>query len=259
MKNHYQTLGVTKTASPDEIKRAYRKLASQHHPDKGGDTGRFQEIEEAYRVLSDPNQRAAYDNPQPGPHSFNFNTGGFDFQTIFDMFGTNMRPQHRRQQVARMSLWISLEDVAKGGRRQVAVGTAQGTQGVEIEIPLGIGDGETVQYQGLAPGGLDLLVTFRVQQSGGWSRQGQTLMTERQLSIWDLVLGTEITIQDLLGNSFVLNVPPGTQPGTLLRMRGRGLPAVNRPPGDILVRIQARVPDKISTDLTDAIRRERGH
>ena len=63
--SHYDTLGIAKTATPEEIKRAYRKLASQHHPDKGGDTAKFQQVEEAYRVLSDPQQRAQYDNPQP--------------------------------------------------------------------------------------------------------------------------------------------------------------------------------------------------
>ena len=63
--SHYDTLSITKSATPDEIKKAYRKLASKHHPDKGGDTATFQKIEEAYRVLSDPQQRQQYDNPNP--------------------------------------------------------------------------------------------------------------------------------------------------------------------------------------------------
>lgn len=65
MKNYYQTLGVNKDATQDELKRAYRKLASQHHPDKGGNHSKFQEVEEAYRTLSDPQKRSMYDNPQP--------------------------------------------------------------------------------------------------------------------------------------------------------------------------------------------------
>jgi DnaJ-class molecular chaperone len=83
MTNCYQTLGVDRNASPEEIKRAYRKLASQHHPDKGGDKNKFQEIEAAYRTLSDPQQRAMHDNPQQpfsGPGGQNFN-----FESIFDI------------------------------------------------------------------------------------------------------------------------------------------------------------------------------
>ena len=73
--DHYATLGVAKNATPDDIKKAYRKLASKHHPDKGGDTATFQKIEEAYRILSDPQQRQQYDNPMPQNfgQSFNFN------------------------------------------------------------------------------------------------------------------------------------------------------------------------------------------
>ena len=73
MQNYYDILGVSENASPDEIKKAYRKLASKHHPDKGGDTLQFQNIEEAYRILSDPAQRQQYDNPQP--QGFNFKIG----------------------------------------------------------------------------------------------------------------------------------------------------------------------------------------
>ena len=92
MSNHYETLGVSKSATPEEIKRAYRKLASQHHPDKGGDTAKFQQVEEAYRVLSDPAQRQQYDNPQPqGGFNFNFNNSGVppEMQDIFRNFGFN--------------------------------------------------------------------------------------------------------------------------------------------------------------------------
>ena len=91
MSDHYATLGVARTATPDEIKRAFRKLASQHHPDKGGDTARFQQIQAAYDVLGDAAKRQQYDNPQPfggqnpfGQHGFNFDfssgPGGFNFQ-----------------------------------------------------------------------------------------------------------------------------------------------------------------------------------
>ena len=88
--SHYDTLGIAKTATPEEIKRAYRKLASQHHPDKGGDTAKFQQVEEAYRVLSDPQQRAQYDNPQPNNIHFNFgHDQNINIDEIFSRFGFN--------------------------------------------------------------------------------------------------------------------------------------------------------------------------
>ena len=172
MKDYYSILGVGRTAASDEIKRAYRKLASQHHPDKGGDTARFQEIEEAYRVLSDPQQRAQFDNPRSNFGGFRFHEQPFDFNTIFNMFGTQFQHPQRQQRPAqaRMSLWIQLSDVASGGKRTVSVGSSAGSQIVELDIPVGIDDGATVAYPGLAPGGIDLVVTFRIHPNPRWQR-----------------------------------------------------------------------------------------
>ena len=256
MTDHYATLGVPKTASADEIKRAYRKLASQHHPDKGGDVKKFQEIEQAYRVLSDAQQREQYDNPNPfsGFHGAQ-NMHGFDFDSIFDIFGTRFRQQ--RPQYVRCHLTISLEDSARGGRRQVSVATHAGNNTIEIEIPVGINDGDNIQYQGIAPGGLDLIVIFRVLADNRWHRQNDTLICERHLTIWDLILGTDIQITDILNNQLVLTVPPNTQPGTVLRMRGRGMPNRMNGRGDLLVRIQAHIPDQINPAILDAIKQHR--
>ena len=126
MTDPYQTLNVSREASPEEIKKAYRKLAGQHHPDKkGGDKLKFQEIQKAYEVLSDDQKRAQYDNPAMQGFSFEFNgpgAAGFDLNSIFNMFGAQVHQQQgfgggRRQQHTRMSLWITLQDVARGGRR----------------------------------------------------------------------------------------------------------------------------------------------
>ena len=201
MKDYYQTLGVGRTATADEIKKAYRKLASQHHPDKGGDTARFQELEEAYRTLSEPEKRAQYDNPQPqGFGGFQQSGAPFDFNTIFDMFGTRFQqPQPARH--ARMTLWITLADVARGGSKTVSIGSAAGVNAVEIEVPLGIEDGNTVQYHRIAPGGADLLVTYRVRPDAGWGRNGTNLTMDHRVSIWDLIIGGETTVTDILGNN----------------------------------------------------------
>jgi curved DNA-binding protein len=257
MTNHYQTLGVDRNATPDEIKRAYRKLASQHHPDKGGDKHRFQEIEQAYRTLSDPQQRAQHDTP----NSFgNMGGQGFNFESIFDIFGTRFQHPHQRQnqhQRAMMTLWITLPDVARGGPKTISVGTHQGTMTVEIEIPPGIDDGASVQYPGIGPSGMDLVITFRIHPSPRWERQGPNLITDHPVDVWDLITGTEIKVQDILGTTFSLTVPARTQPGTTFRLRERGLAQRSGAVGDLLVRIQARIPDNIPQPIIDAINQNR--
>jgi curved DNA-binding protein len=257
MKNYYEILGVKTSATADEIKKAYRKLASQHHPDKGGDVKKFQEIEEAYRTLGDVEKRNQYDNPATNFGSFGQHPGmqGFDFDTIFDIFGARFgQGQQRRPQSARMSLWIQLRDAAQGGRRTISVGTPAGTQTVDIEIPLGIDDGDNVQYPRLAPGGLDLIVSFRIHPDPRWARSGLNLTTEYLASIWDLILGTDAKIRDVLGTEIVFTIPTNCQPGTTLRLRGRGLSHRSGQQGDILIRIQGRLPEKIDQELLDYIR-----
>ena len=259
MKNPYQTLGVDRDASADEIKRAYRKLASQHHPDKGGDTALFQEIQTAYDTLSDPQKRAAFDNPQPrgfegfGPQGFG--PGGFDFQTVFDIFGTRFQHgQQHRPQNARMTLWVTLVDVATGGKRTVSLGTHQGVSALEIEIPLGINDGDNVQYEGLGPGGSDLVVQFRISPERTWIRDGLDLTMEVRLNIWELILGGELNIDTLTSKTLNARIPERTQPGTSLRLRGQGLKDRAGNTGDIFVKIQASIPDSIAPEILDAIR-----
>jgi DnaJ-class molecular chaperone len=263
MQDHYKTLGVDRNASPDAIKKAYRQKASLYHPDKeGGSKVRFQEVEEAYRTLSDPGKRQQYDNPSPfGQQGFGFSSGGggapFDFETIFDIFGTRFhhpQQQQPRRQQARMTLWITLADSAAGQNRTISVGTQQGTHAVEIEIPKGINDGDTVQYGGVGPGGMDLVITYRIHPNPKWERHGQHLICEQSMSIWDLILGCDATITDLVGNTLTVTVPPGTQPGTKLRLKGRGMPSKREATGDLFVAIQAQIPDEIPEELLESIR-----
>jgi len=258
MQNPYQTLGVDRNASPDEIKRAYRKLASQHHPDKGGDKTRFQEIQQAYDTLNDPQRRAAIDNPQPQGFGFQAN-GPFDFQTIFDIFGTRFQhPHQQRVQQARMTLWITLTDIAQPNRRTISIGTSSGTTAAEIDIPPGINDGDSVHYSGIGPGGIDLVITFRIHPDPRFQRQGSNLMVDQLVSIWDLILGGEQTVRDVLNNTLSLSVPPRTQPGTVFRLKGRGLALRSGQTGDLLVRIQARIPDHIPAELLEHIKAFQG-
>jgi curved DNA-binding protein len=257
VKDHYQTLGVNRTASDDEIKRAYRRLASQHHPDKGGDKERFQEIQEAYSVLSDPAQRQQYDNPGV---RVNFgHQGGFNFDDIFQMFGARMAPEQEFvRRVMRVQLWITLQDVATGGPRTISL-AQNGNQGmVEINVPAGIEDGESVRYPGLAPGSQDLVVLYRVHPAPGWERQGTTVFTDIMVDFWDLILGTTVNVTTLTGTVVSVTVPPRTQPSTVLRVRGHGLPPkFHDRKGDMMVRIQARLPTDLPEDLLEHIQRIR--
>lgn len=260
MQDYYKTLGVDQNASPDAIKKAYRQKASLYHPDKeGGSKVKFQEVEEAYRTLSDPNKRAQYDNPSPfGQQGFGRHTQEFDLDAIFSMFGARFQHPHQQQhRRAQMQLWITLEDVARGGPRTISVGTQHGAHAVEIEIPQGISDGDSVQYAGIGPGGMDLIITFRIHPNPKWQRHGQNLVVEQSISVWDLILGCELEIKDILNSKLELSVPAGTQPGTILRLRGRGLGSRQQSTGDLLVKVQAEIPANISPELLEAIEKNR--
>lgn len=258
MKNYYQILGIDKSAGADEIKQAYRKLASKFHPDKGGDTVKFQEIQEAYGVLGDDARRAEYDNPRPQFSSFPGGSG-FNMHDMFgQMFGQQFgQPQQSRRNHVRMTIWVSLQDVAQGGSRAVNVSTTAGTSTVAIEVPQGIDDGDQVQYGGVAPGGMDLVVQFRIQPMAQWRREGLNLHTEHKISIWDMILGAEVEVTNILGHNLVVRVPGGTQPGTVMRLRGHGIQDRHGQTGDLMIRMQAQIPKTIAPEILIAIQQHR--
>jgi curved DNA-binding protein len=254
MRDPYQTLGVDRGASAEDVKRAYRRLAAQHHPDRGGDTARFQEIQQAYDAITNPRPDQA--QPQPGTNPFG--PGGFGFGFAFDDFFNMFQQQtQQRRNHVRMTLWIDLRDVAQGGRRTVSLGTHLGVQNVEIEVPRGINDGDAVQYTGLGPNGMDLVVEYRIRPDNTWQRQGLNVMCERNLVIWDLILGVQLQLTDLLGQRLEAQVPPMTQPGTMLRLRGRGLNDRTGNVGDCLIRINTELPIHIDPALIEAIQKYR--
>lgn len=249
--DHYKTLDVARTATPDEIKKAYRKLASQHHPDKGGNTVKFQELQTAYDTLSDPAKRAEYNNPRP--QFSGFPGGGFNMHDIFgQMFGQQAGQMPRRNHV-RMTVWITLLDVAQGGSRTVNVGTSAGSNTVQIEIPKGINDGDNVQYGGVGPNGVDLIVQFRVRPDAHWRREDLNLYCEHRVPIWDLILGAETEVVNVLGHQLVVRVPSGTQPGTTMRLKGHGLQDRHGQTGDLMLRIQGEIPKTIAPEIVAAI------
>jgi DnaJ-class molecular chaperone len=201
-------------------------------------------------------KRSEYDNPrqQFGGFGGQHNGQNFDFDSIFSMFGTQFQNPHaRRAQRAQMTLWITLTDVAKGGNRTVSVGTQHGTHAVEIDIPKGINDGDNIQYQGIGPGGMDMIVTYRIHPDPRFVRQHLNLHTEQTVSIWDLILGCDLPVRDILGNEFSMVVPARTQPGTILRLKGKGLPSRAGVQGDLMIKLQARIPNDISPELIEQI------
>jgi curved DNA-binding protein len=264
MTDYYATLGVPRTATASDIKQAFRRLASQHHPDKGGDTARFQAIQAAYAVLGDEQKRAEYDNPRSQMHQAGHGDSGpnFNFNDIFEMFGARFteHPFHQaqRQSSSRVQIWISLEDAARGGPRMIGIATHQGQSTVEIVIPAGIEDGDNVRYGGLGPGGSDIVVLYRIHPSAKWQRQGADLAIDIVIPLWDLILGKSITLDTVTGTTVEMTVAPGTQPGTVLRVRGYGMPRKQSTQrGDMMIKIQTRLPDTIPEDIKERIRQLR--
>lgn len=265
MADYYNTLGVSKQANADEIKRAYRKLASQHHPDKGGDTKKFQEIEEAYRTLSDPDKRAQYDNPAPQgfsqfggmPPGFEdimgqmFGGGGSPFGDIF-----GRRQQQPRNRTLNIQTQITLEEAFSGKEMVANLTLPNGRdQMLNIKIPKGIQDGTTLRLAGMgddsvanAPRG-DMHLTVNVRPHPIFSRQGDDLIRSLEVSAIDAMLGKSYQIETIDGRLLEIKVPEGTQPGKILNVGAYGMPNMNdnRFIGRMLVKLDIRTP----TDLTE--------
>ena len=261
--DHYQTLGVAKTATPDEIKKAYRKLASQHHPDKGGDTAMFQKVEEAYRVLSDPQKRQEYDNPtkpfpfqdfgQPG--GFSFNVNGMDFGDIFgQMFGQQVhRPQQQRTPVFRTGVNISLKDAYTGTTHQLKLQTQAGQQFISIDIPKGIKNGDQIKYDNVIDKAV-LIVEFRVTPDLRFERRGNDLYCTHSIDVLDLIVGTTFVFTTINGKMLEVNIKPKTQPHMQLKIKGEGMPIYGTATyGDQIILLNPYIPDNIDDTITQSI------
>lgn len=254
MSDHYTTLGVSRNASDAEIKKAYRKLAMQYHPDRGGDNAKFQQVNEAYEVLSDPAKKQQYDNPVH-ESAYGFGTG-HPFEDFFQQFRNPGHKHRTTRQDVRIRLWISLEDAVNGGVRIISLTTKAGPIPLEIRIPKGVNNTEAVRYPGLAPGKQDLVIEFRVHGHPSIERDNLDLWTSITLDFWQLIVGTTIIIKTLQGKSVKLNVPPMTKPEQSLRLQGHGVHRDGGTPGHLYVKVKAKMPDRISDELLTAIKQE---
>jgi curved DNA-binding protein len=263
--DHYQTLGVAKTATADEIKKAYRKLASKHHPDKGGDTAKFQEIQTAYDILSDDSKRQEYDNPRPQfqdfgggfPGGFSFHSGGGAFEDIFEMFNRQHHQQTRRPQVFRTSINVSLFQSYQGGEQIINLQTHTGTQTVKINVPRGVNNGDQVRIDNVIEGA-SLLVEFRVQPDLRFDRRGHDLVATQTVSVLDLIAGGSFEFTTLSGKTFEVNIKQKTQPYVQLRIPGQGMPIGNSGNfGDQIILIKPFIPDMIDEQVMNSIQQQK--
>lgn len=257
--DHYHTLGVAKNATPEEIKKAYRRLASIHHPDKGGDTAMFQNIQTAYETLSDPQKRSQYDNPQPQgfnggfqdgfPGGFHFGHAGVDINEIFgQMFGQRQRPTHP---TFKTDVWISLEQVYGGGEQILQFNNNQLSQVIRIEIPKGIEDGQQIRYNDLVPNAA-LIVEFRVKPHPKYQRNGMNLHSTQRVNVLDLIVGSEFEFTTISGKTFSVKINPKTQPNSNLRISGQGL-SRGSVTGDQYILLDIFIPDTIDEAIINSI------
>ena len=277
MTDYYQALGVQQGASDDDIKRAYRKLAMKHHPDRtGGDDTEFKKIQEAYATLSDPQKRAQYDNPQPQgfPGGFEFHGGmppGFE-DIMSQMFGNGGNPffgqgfrqrAPQRNQDLNLDTTITLLEAFTGKEIMANVRLPSGREQVlEIKIPPGIQTGQRLRLQGLGddqypqlPRG-DLFVGIRVLPDSRYERRGDDLYRNISISVWDAMLGADIIIDTIDNKQLTVTVPEGSQPNSVLRLTGYGMPNVNdaRFKGNLMLNLEITIPRFLSDDQKTVIR-----
>jgi DnaJ-class molecular chaperone len=261
--NYYSTLGLNRGASPDDIKKAYRSMAMKHHPDRGGDEKKFKEVEEAYRMLSDPQKKQMIDsgmdpNAHPGQGGFH-NQGPFEFHfgtdnlnDIFGNFGFGFAQQRpmRKNKSLNISVEISLEDVLNGKEINAEVGIpGKKSKMINISVPSGIETGQQIRYegmgddsiQGLRPG--DLIVNIFVKPHPEFRREGDNLYCEKTISVWDAIIGTTLDIKTIDNKTININIPAGTQPETVFGCRGEGLPNIrSKKKGTLMVRVKIEIP-----------------
>lgn len=296
LKDYYEILGIGEKAGGDEIKKAYRKLAQEHHPDKNPDRPnaeeKFKEIQEAYSVLSDPEQRRQYDarrkhpfggfgegfEPQgdtyerwgDGTH-VRFETGspfgetGGGFGDIFSKFFnagpsadpfTERRPRRSRGADLETTLNLSFDQAIQGGKTEVKL--PDGAT-VRIDIPKGVESGFKIRLKGRGAEGArgergDLYVTFQVAPHPEFKREGNDLLTPVEINPFEAMFGTKRSVRTPYGKQIKVPISKGTQPGERLRLRGQGV-VTDDGTGDLYVEIVVRIPKRLPAEKAAALKK----
>ncbi len=293
-KDYYEVLGVSRTATADEIKKAYRKLAMKYHPDKNpGNKAaeeKFKGINEAYDVLSDTKKRGLYDQmgsdyshyQQQGgvPNGYNWdqwyqqNGGTYEvdmndfedldgfsdfFRTFFGgMPSSSARRGGRRTaqpQIFEQPVSITFQEAFEGTRRLLQIGNRR----LEVKIPRGVQNGTKIRMAGQGPDKSDLYLIINIAQDPTFEMQGHDLHTEASTDLYSAVLGGEVLVHTP-GGDVMLNIPAGTQPGQIFRLAKRGMPLLQNPKlfGDLYVRVKIQLPRHLNAqqkNLFEQLRR----
>lgn len=297
-KDYYQSLGVSRTASADEIRKEYRKLAMKYHPDRNPNDkqaeDKFKEINEAYQVLSDPEKRARYDqlgsayhNYQRGggtPGGFNwdqwqtrgsgssgsgqvnfddlFGAGGGGFSDFFSAIFGGMGGAGGQPNTGRR-VPQTYEQALSITLQEAFQGSSRVLEGsgrrVQVKIPPGTRTGSKIRVAGGAPGGADLYLKVTVEPDPRFERDGDNIQTSAIIDVFTALLGGEAEVETMTGR-VKLTIPPGTQPEQLIRLAGRGMPVLKNPEqkGDLFVRIKVRVPRNLSAEQKTLLAQVRG-
>ncbi|MYH71015.1 MAG: DnaJ domain-containing protein [Acidimicrobiia bacterium] len=278
--DYYKVLGVSSSASDKEITKAYRKLARKLHPDANPDDAKaeeqFKEVSAAYDVLGDGERRAQYDQVRHmGPMNFQTGPGGFtmegDLADIFSAFmgggrfdrgGAPFSGQSRpvRGHDLQAHLTLDFGEAVQGVTTDVTLSGATGQAGrsISVRIPAGVSDGQKIKLAGKGEPGVnggppgDLYVKVKVQAHPVFGRQGKNLTVSVPVSFAQAALGAEISVPTFEGDPVTLRLSPGSQPGQVLRVRGRGVKG-RKGTGDLLVTVALEIPDVLNDEQRQAL------
>lgn len=280
-RDYYETLGVTRSASDDEIRSAHRRLARQFHPDLNKDPGageRFNEVQQAYEVLKDPEKRKKYDRfghagleaeMGGGPGAGGASWQEMDPDAMRDIFGDifgdafgggspgvaggrrsrTPRPAQGRDREHELAIGFAV--AAKGGSEQLRLRGVDGsTETIDVRIPSGVADGTRLRVRGRGESGIrggprgDLILSVRVGRHPWFEREGLDLSMKVPITIAEAALGTSIEVPLLAGRAS-LKIPAGTSSGARLRLRGKGITDAKGATGDLLVAISITAPKEL--------------
>ena len=275
MKNYYDILGVSEDASNDQIKKAFKSIAKKEHPDRGGDEVKFKEANEAYDTLKDTKKRHEYDTVRKYGQSMDGQGGNFHF-TSDDFFGDNIfehffsgfggpdvrtrtfRSRQRANKSINVRMAISIREAMNNSEKTISYKLPSGKEEfATVNIPAGIQHGVTFKYKGMGDNSLkgiprgDLMVQMSVLDSDGYTRQGNDLYTDKTIDCFQAIRGCEIQLKTLSDSIIKVQVPAGTQPGTLISCKGQGMPVHKtlNIRGNLYVKINIIIPELSKEDL----------